>query len=648
MHNIKKILIFVVVIITLLSVSIAAMYSDEDSTNSNELPVAPDASVTNVSTDEVVNLSTTGGAINVKTPPLSEMVAAKGNANYQKDGNWFEDVNCEIPASDDTDAIQACIDYAYNKKINVVYCPAGNYMTTRPLLIYTNMRIEGLNRETTVIHKVTNTPYNVGGSIDIDAIIILSGKESDAPKGHPADESQSLINIALLGNRTGYVAENKQYGVYCPSNAPFFCIENFKIYDVDIGIELYGSWHSTFRNGLMKNYSRAIYLVHEAQGVQIHNIDAFGMHDVGVEISGSNYGNISALNLEWVSGIGLKTNSCKISIAGMGIERSTDMVKQCIYAENSDLFITDSFFDTNKVYKDYRTFYLTGSSIELKNSSVGFPDRSAPDGVKGRLFEMTFNSKFDISDTTTIYVKFNENSVIGDSSNEIIWNNVKQIEKNVFIGSYVRNNRYTDIYGNTNPLYISKKITLDNKYNPLDSEATTDSNRAYSDAYNKGDWALINNPLKNGHAAYVCPRDNETINYLKGNVIEAGTNYIIVSDLTLDNFETEGGRLYRGLDLVSASGGTGVVAAVDYSTNKITFFDLKGNWVAGDKVSTAKNPYLRHSDWAIVPVILSGTTAQRPTAPVVGQEYFDITLGKPIWCKQIYKVIWVDATGKTV
>jgi hypothetical protein len=46
---------------------------------------------------------------------------------------------------------------------------------------------------------------------------------------------------------------------------------------------------------------------------------------------------------------------------------------------------------------------------------------------------------------------------------------------------------------------------------------------------------------------------------------------------------------------------------------------------------------------------VGGTTAQRPTAPVLYQQYFDTTLGKPIWCSQVTSsVVWKDATGATV
>jgi len=42
----------------------------------------------------------------------------------------------------------------------------------------------------------------------------------------------------------------------------------------------------------------------------------------------------------------------------------------------------------------------------------------------------------------------------------------------------------------------------------------------------------------------------------------------------------------------------------------------------------------------------SGITTNRPTTVLVGRQYFDTTLGKPIWLKSAG--IWVDATGATV
>lgn len=48
---------------------------------------------------------------------------------------------------------------------------------------------------------------------------------------------------------------------------------------------------------------------------------------------------------------------------------------------------------------------------------------------------------------------------------------------------------------------------------------------------------------------------------------------------------------------------------------------------------------IRHDVWQ------SGDSASRPTDPIVGQRYFDKTLGKPIWYNGTN---WVDATGTIV
>lgn len=47
--------------------------------------------------------------------------------------------------------------------------------------------------------------------------------------------------------------------------------------------------------------------------------------------------------------------------------------------------------------------------------------------------------------------------------------------------------------------------------------------------------------------------------------------------------------------------------------------------------------------------VLGGPTSARPAEPVLGQQYLDSTLGKPIWAAKISPpVVWKDAAGVTV
>lgn len=45
----------------------------------------------------------------------------------------------------------------------------------------------------------------------------------------------------------------------------------------------------------------------------------------------------------------------------------------------------------------------------------------------------------------------------------------------------------------------------------------------------------------------------------------------------------------------------------------------------------------------------SGETAQRPSKGLwIGRQYFDTTLGKPVYVKSVGPVVWVDAAGVVV
>lgn len=76
--------------------------------------------------------------------------------------------------------------------------------------------------------------------------------------------------------------------------------------------------------------------------------------------------------------------------------------------------------------------------------------------------------------------------------------------------------------------------------------------------------------------------------------------------------------------------------------------DPATNWAAG-YVATAESSDLNAVAPKPIPLVLNGTTANRPTIPAgslrIGISYFDTTLNKPIWWNGS---AWVDATGTTV
>ena len=60
--------------------------------------------------------------------------------------------------------------------------------------------------------------------------------------------------------------------------------------------------------------------------------------------------------------------------------------------------------------------------------------------------------------------------------------------------------------------------------------------------------------------------------------------------------------------------------------------------------------YFRGLEQELDDITSSGPTTSRPTTRLfIGRPYFDTTLTKPIWVKQLSPtVLWCDATGATV
>jgi hypothetical protein len=77
--------------------------------------------------------------------------------------------------------------------------------------------------------------------------------------------------------------------------------------------------------------------------------------------------------------------------------------------------------------------------------------------------------------------------------------------------------------------------------------------------------------------------------------------------------------------------------------------DPKAKNILGYSITNNTGTYTHECEFTEIPIVVRGTTAQRPTANAfVGLQYYDTTLGKPIWCHQASPIIWHDATGATV
>lgn len=66
-------------------------------------------------------------------------------------------------------------------------------------------------------------------------------------------------------------------------------------------------------------------------------------------------------------------------------------------------------------------------------------------------------------------------------------------------------------------------------------------------------------------------------------------------------------------------------------------------------ISAPWNQWFQRAQSALETIYASGPTAQRPTRMIwVGRQYFDTTLGYPVWVKSVQPAVWVNGAGVVV
>lgn len=81
-------------------------------------------------------------------------------------------------------------------------------------------------------------------------------------------------------------------------------------------------------------------------------------------------------------------------------------------------------------------------------------------------------------------------------------------------------------------------------------------------------------------------------------------------------------------------------------------FELPANSPVTGLAGVASRPWLEWFNLAhqtITAARQSGPTASRPASLVwIGRQYFDTTIGKPVYVKSVKPIVWVDAAGTVV
>jgi hypothetical protein len=204
--------------------------------------------------------------INVKYPPLLiyiEHGQAKGNANYYSGGQWYADSGHTILANDDTDVIQACIDYIVATGGSKVFIPSGNYLITSALSISDFVKIAGDGAHTVI--KTATGDIN-GFELALNATkIILSDFDIVSPLGIGTSNAAIKSNATQGGAEQYYLnigISDFKYGFNMGNEWWNNILQNVKMNFCDISFNHTGTDGNGINNLFIKCYSN----LHKSMG----------------------------------------------------------------------------------------------------------------------------------------------------------------------------------------------------------------------------------------------------------------------------------------------------------------------------------------------------------------------------------------------
>ncbi|MHA7967691.1 glycosyl hydrolase family 28-related protein [Paenibacillus sp. CAU 1782] len=485
-------------------------------------------------------------SINVKFPP-APLVAAMGDG-----------------VTDDTDAIQAVLDYIYVNGGGGAYFPLGIYRITRPLFIksiapfggysYAPIALIGEGNNASVIKKDGETQ-----ALGLDAsCIIIRGDTMVITDDWSAIQ---FTNIKVDNQSNGSLT----YGVYGHTGSRLIC--NYATFE-------------TSKSGIaVGSRDRYALYIHEAWAWSFRDCTFIG-----------DYG--------FYNGLG-----------------------------GTSLLLENTFANTEKIA--YRVASIYSTMVNVYG-----------DFCKGTMFYFNFaevdctNLGCESPDLTYVIWANNSKVVINKAK---LWQPAADTGAMLVVrGSHMRIT-HLDAYmatGSTRGYLwwncLSGFLTIDtltlsgsgNRFKYLDESPTLSVDAFVVRVFN-------HNMARTNGLLGVMPYRNEYWDW-----------YVETPTYPINN-------LYLGLRTPTENAKGQNVAAEGGGTPNGIYFnaDFANRLILGWARITHGDSSLNNGQVRYIPLILSGTTAQRPVWQTTGMNYFDTTLNKPIWWNGTN---WVDATGTTV
>ena len=587
-------------------------------------------------------------------------------------------IQAKTSTYDASDNLQSAINFGFDNS-KTVFIPAGLYKTTKPLIVYGSVAAEqdtdpgsiiiGEGKDATTIQKSGNSNAGTGNPNDSNAVILICNQSW---RSGSYDGSLRIRNVYLDGFSVLGTAQEVEYGIRVTAGTfTNSDVRNINIsFFTEAGIDITPS-SNTNRFHMMRIYGSP------ASGAKAN----YGFLYSGGNATSTIWSNIYVL-ATLVAGFKIKGEYCTLlssaadSCAGIcyDIERFSGTISGC-GAESGEAEIiwrfrtnVDAAVVGATTFGNHTTSPTSfggvagsaskhivlgaGSNVSFINSNIAFKGGDDTAVYAGKLYELpagTAAKNTELHFRDCRIVQYNTassqagNSVVTfeDKGTRFISGDGSSL---AYMGSRRKSSQYVDHQSN-NPVIIAKAIYTDCKDNHYTSKAGTDYSGSTKGDF--GDIFLADNPLRTGNLGWVCSRDTFTSHTINGAVDAVpATNTVSVSDLTVNTFSTLGTMLQVGDIISNGSGTTAKVASINYTNGNIDVTNRSGTFTIGDNLSIVASADLETTPVVKIPILHTGGTSFRPTINlVIGQQYFDEQIGKPIWWNGSN---WVDAAGTTV
>lgn len=272
--------------------------------------------------------------------------------------------------TDDTQALQDCIDYANTNGLSV-YLPHKTYLITDSLIIYNGTKIEGNGSTITTESNVPMiTASGVVSKVEIHDLNLVGSNEVSDTLNNGIElvcyystidkvnfrHLYKAIKLSATG-ASGTLVENK--------------IRNCEVHECQSGFDLGESNNNKITDGILENCivtttnaSLNGIFIGSVAGWNINNIHVYGSSTYGLELQNGFYTNVSNIYVESTSDIGIRFTS----------------VQTDVNASNINVVIKK---DNGIGIKQTASGYLPHSAAYLNMSNVTINAESAADTATG-------------------------------------------------------------------------------------------------------------------------------------------------------------------------------------------------------------------------------------------------------------------------